>query len=336
MKKVMIFSSGKATSLLANTLNNFGKNYGLSLYHTAILNNNIPTKKDIKKAFQCDVLAIQGTWGSDLRKFDLSKGKVNPRQSILDHYNGIFAKIAKIRKIPFIVLESSTLSRFRGNYINTEYKNIEPRYYRMAKDHWIYGKATWVSPKEKSRLSDYADQIERYGASIDFNSHSWIKNPFGSILILLGLEHDPTNQNNIESWVLDTIKKLRTITNRKILIKAHPQSKLKFKESLAIEDVYIISSGLKIRDLADHCYCAIIDNSTSIFELTELGIICFTSKDSFGAALGNTDISKIENPYYPTLQEYLDWLHSMSYTEFSIFEFNSESILEPFCELIDS
>lgn len=329
-RKVMLVVSGKASALLLETLKRSDlEKHNLELFHYChVKNNRLPKRKDLKKANESDVIILQGTWGSKLRKY---KKEINDsRQAILDCFNSKFAKIAKKRSIPLIVIESATLSRFRQNYLDIDVKLIDPRYYRMAKDHWIYGKAKWINPKTEQRLY----QLNKYDIDIDFNNHTWRNNLNGAILILAGLEFDPTNEYDIELWIQKSIQKIRKVTNRAILVKPHPLSNLKFENISIFSDVYLISPDLKIKNLADYCKVAVINQSTSLFELTELGIICFTDKTNFGAELGNTDLKNIENPYYPSIDEYLEWINKMSYTEFSIFEYNSEIILEYLNELI--
>ena len=72
-----------------------------------------------------------------------------------------------------------------------------------------------------------------------------------------------------------------------------------------------------------------LDSSTSIFELTELGIPTITTEHSFGVGLGNTDLRKIEKLNYAKSDEVLKWYKQMASTEFLLSEFNNEEFILP-------
>ena len=62
-------------------------------------------------------------------------------------------------------------------------------------------------------------------------------------------------------------------------------------------------------------YCAVIDNSTSIFELIDAGIPTFCSEMNFGSELLNTDVENICDPYLASKKEVMRWTNRMSCTE---------------------
>jgi len=78
----------------------------------------------------------------------------------------------------------------------------------------------------------------------------------------------------------------------------------------------------------------VLGESTSIFQLINLGIPCITSKYNFGVELENTNIDKIEDLYYAKPEEVLEWYKMVSYTEFTLQEFDSDKIFPYIKELI--
>ena len=78
-----------------------------------------------------------------------------------------------------------------------------------------------------------------------------------------------------------------------------------------------IDKKTPLKNLKERLYCAVLDNSTSIFELTFLGIPCFTSSANFGYKLKNNDLSKIEDIYYADKYEMKQWYNEMAHTELS-------------------
>jgi len=139
------------------------------------------------------------------------------------------------------------------------------------------------------------------------------------------LEDDPTSSIPVAKFVAQTVHCIKQVTDRKIVVKAHPHSKLTYDDL----DVEVMVGDSKIVDLAKDVYCAVLDSSTSIFELTELGIPTITTKHSFGVGLGNTDYTKIENLHYASSEEVLNWYEQMASTEFLMSEFNSKDFIMP-------
>jgi len=232
-----------------------------------------------------------------------------------------------------IHLESATLSRMKCNYINKFYKVIPPRFYRMGLNHWVFSHTKWCKPI-KGRLEKNLKLIEEENKFTFKNvfNHQWKNNKDGYIVILPGLEDDPTSSIPVAEFVAQTVHWIKKATNRKIVVKAHPHSKLTY-ENLGVE---VMTGPTRLTDLAKDLYCAVLDSSTSIFELTELGIPTITTQHSFGVGLGNTDYTKIENLHYASSEEVLKWYEQMASTEFLMSEFADEDFITPrIMELLD-
>ena len=274
----------------------------------------------------CDFFLNNGTFGSEHPKRVWQPNKDNHKMAVMNHRNDLVNMFAYHYNKKIIHLESATLSRIKCNYINKFYKEIPPRFYRMGLDHWVYSKTKWCKPI-KGRLEKIIKLIEAEN-KIKFTNvfnHKWKNNKDGYILILPGLEDDPTSSIPVASFVEQTIHWIKQVTNRKIVVKAHPHSKLTY-ENL---DVEVMTGSNKIVDIVKDIYCAVLDSSTSIFELTELGIPTVTTEHSFGVGLGNTDFRKIENLNYKNSKEVLEWYEEMASTEFLMSEFNKKEFIEP-------
>ena len=101
-----------------------------------------------------------------------------------------------------------------------------------------------------------------------------------------------------------------------------------------MKDVEVVPKNIPLNSIIDKVYCGVLGESTSIFQLINLGIPCITSQYNFGVELKNTNIDKIEDLYYATPKELLDWYKMVSYTEFTIQEFDSPLIFPYIKELI--
>jgi len=159
--------------------------------------------------------------------------------------------------------------------------------------------------------------------------HRWRSNPQGKICIFVGLENDPTSTMPGSQFVKTSVEKIRQHTDREIVIKPHPLSQFH-------PDGYnVLSNKITIKKLSQMLYCAVLDNSTSIFELTYMGIPCFTTKANFGHKLGNNDLTKINDIYYETPEKMREWYNEMANTEFLVYEFREDTILDYIEEMLN-
>ena len=289
-----------------------------------------------------DAILVWGTWGSSHLKRQWNVGGPYYRNGLKDRLNQFAERLARSYKIPLLVAETATLSRLRTNYIDVpSFKSITPYYYRLGVGHWTYDRTLWCNPTltDYSRLDQFRDRLnQKYDLDWDYRSHVWqnTRRPRRKIWLLPGLEQDPTSTMPIMKWIKESITTIKRVSSRQIVIKPHPLSVLDFK---AVADkfskVSVANIDLPIKDCYSEMYCAVIDNSTSIFELFDAGIPTFTNKYNFGSPLGNTDLSKINDIYYPSTEQTVKWLHQMSYTEFSIDEWRSTDMFQYIHHLIE-
>lgn len=327
--KIILFDKSKAPHQLFHAL----KNDSEVIDYTKVNSFNYEHLYHIKT---CDFFINNGTFGSDHPKRNWLPNVENHKTAVMNHRNDIINMFARYYNKKIIWFESATISRMKCNYINKFYKEIPPRFYRMGLNHWVFSKTKWPT-SQQGRLNSNLKIIEAEN-NIKFKNienHQWKNNKNGFILILPGLEDDPTSSIPVDEFVRDNIKKIRKITDRKIVVKAHPHSKLEYK-NIEEKDVTVVVGGNKIVDMQNDIYCAVLDSSTSIFELVNLGIPTITTKHSFGADLKNTDISKIENLHYATSDEVYLWMEKMAATEYLLNEIGDvEFILPKIKELLN-
>lgn len=279
--------------------------------------------------YDSDAIVLNGTWGSDLRKqlyipkdfsYDrVSSGELQQkyklRSAVQDVLNSYWVDLAKKHNKKIVVFESRTISRAEDNYRETDHKaNV-----RVSLDSWVYEDGKWLTPSDFNtpRLTK-ADRLY---------DHSWDVNKGGSIYVFTGLEIDPTSTMPINEFLESTIKTIRKHTERRIKIKIHPVSKMQ-KEyhylAKKYKNVKFLNSNQKISEMYEDMYCAVINNSTSIFELIDAGIPTYCAKENFGRDLKNTNLNTINNPYLASKKEVLEWVNNMSCTEIPMAYFETE------------
>jgi len=309
-------------------------NYDIPIQYN---DNKVINMTDLYYINNCDVVLFFGTFGSNHPNRQWQPDTKNLRQAWLETINSFISNYCKSINKKIIVFETGTLCRVRSAITGTTYwKDETPFYYRMGLQHWTYGKATFANPT-KDRLKkylinnpDYKDQL-----SNQFYNHQWKNNKDGYILICLGLENDPTATKPIDQFVEEAYNEIRKYTDRKIIVKPHPHTKIDFsKYETTYNNLEPGWDKLSLKNLSDKIYCAVLDNSTSVFELTFLGIPCFTNKANFGYKLKNNDLSNIENIYYCTPEEMKEWYNEMAHTEFTLKEIGSDEHLEIIKEML--
>ncbi len=348
MLKIVSLGTSNAISAIEHAIKHWGKRENLSLHRVFKypVSGKLLSEEDVVRIINCDAYLVDGTWGSTSPKrqkyktADIEKdkdGKVIDfnRFAWMEYVNLQASRLAKKYRKPLLVTESATLSRIKCNYIDTWYKKTGPRYYRMGKNQWTYGKTKWCKPENLQRLNNMIMLTNRYNPEVKLDNiynHQWKNNKDGAVLIVPGLEHDPTSSMPVPEFIKTTVEKVRKATTRKILVKAHPHSKIVIED--LVEDVEVVDRDVTLNTIIDDVYCGVLGESTSIFQLINLGIPCITSKYNFGVELENTNIDKIEDLYYAEPKEVLEWYKMVSYTEFTLQEFDSDMIFHYIKELI--
>ena len=368
MLKIVSLGTSNAISAITLAIKQYGKKQNLSIYRIFKKPGKALFENDVFNLKNCDAYLVDGTWGStspERQKYktvDIEKDKYGKiidfkRFAWMEYINLQANLLAKKYNKPLLVTESATLSRVKCNYINIWYKKTGPRYYRMGLGQWTYGKTKWckvrgvVEQKSATYPNDYesnkwgslqrldsmihlTEKINK-GVKIDnIYNHKWKNNKDkdGAVLIMPGLEHDPTSSIPVSEFIKTSVEKVRKATTRKILVKPHPHSKIVIQD--LVKDVEVVSKDITLNSIIDKVYCGVLGESTSIFQLINLGIPCITSQYNFGVELKNTNIDKIEDLYYATPKELLAWYKMVSYTEFTIQEFDSPLIFPYIKELI--
>jgi hypothetical protein len=349
MLKIVSLGTSNAISAIEHSIKHWGKREKLSLHRVFKypVNGKLLSEEDVVRIINCDAYLVDGTWGStspkrqkyktaDIEKDKYGKVKDFNRFAWMEYVNLQANRLAKKYRKPLLVTESATLSRIKCNYIDTWYKKTGPRYYRMGKNQWTYGKTKWCKPENFQRLNNMLQLTQRYNPEITYidniYNHQWKNNKDGAVLIVPGLEHDPTSSIPVSEFIKTSVEKVRKATTRKIIVKPHPHSKIVIQD--LVEDVEVVPKDVTLNSIIDKVYCGVLGESTSIFQLINLGIPCITSKYNFGVELENTNIDKIEDLYYAEPEEVLEWYKMVSYTEFTLKEFDSDTILHYIKELI--
>ena len=142
---------------------------------------------------------------------------------------------------------------------------------------------------------------------------SWKKT--GSKIIIAAPDEKPCKFYGIDkdSWVAETILKLKQYTDREIIVRDRAKSRLQRIEHNTLKQA-----------LDDDVYALVTYNSVAATESVLYGIPAFTLAPANAASpVCSQDLSQIETPYYPEMDKVFEWACHLAYGQFHINEFKN-------------
>jgi hypothetical protein len=123
----------------------------------------------------------------------------------------------------------------------------------------------------------------------------------------------------VEQWVQETIKQIRSVSDRPIIIRPHPRHPI--KTNLPVElPIYTDKDDTNFALSLTDCWAVVNFNSNPGVQSIILGTPAFVDKSSLASTVGNLDLSLIENPYRSDRTEWFEWLCHCEWLESEIEE----------------
>lgn len=151
------------------------------------------------------------------------------------------------------------------------------------------------------------------------------------VLILMQKDSGWTMEGiNCVQWCASTIKEIRKYTNRPIVVRVHPSDIKQIGRYVNTINDPMTTVSLKhdIREDLENAWCSITYNSSpgavSVIEGIPVFILDEQWKKSPAASVGNTDISRIEDPSMPDREQ---WIQKIAMSHFSIQDIKEGSLL---------
>jgi hypothetical protein len=115
-----------------------------------------------------------------------------------------------------------------------------------------------------------------------------------------------------DQWVQDTIKELRKYTTREIIVR----------------DKGLRPDRIKDKSVAAQCFkeevwALVTYQSMAALEAMHYGIPAFTMAPCCVDSVANKDLSRIEDPHYPSADEFKNLLHYLAYCQYTVNEFSN-------------
>ena len=115
-----------------------------------------------------------------------------------------------------------------------------------------------------------------------------------------------------DEWVSSTVKKLKELTDRPIVIRDKQDRIQRVKVNPIFKDLY-------------DCHALVTYQSIAAVESVLYGVPAFTLAPTAADPVSNKDLNVIENPYWPDDVTRHKWAHHLAYGQFHINEFKDGS-----------
>jgi len=137
---------------------------------------------------------------------------------------------------------------------------------------------------------------------------------------------------DMTAWTQQTVQRLRSITNRPIVIRPHPKHKINLSELTSLPGVSESVNGSTLQQDLSNAWAAVFCNSSSSVAAVLAGIPVFADdNDCVTWAVANKDLAQIESPAMPDRTQ---WLYDLSAAHWTDEESCSGAIYQRFVEYL--
>jgi hypothetical protein len=235
------------------------------------------------------------------------------------------------KNIPLITFDGGVLSSF-GN-VST------------SPDHH-FRVALYTPMNDGNFLSDNSpsDRWEMLKKKFNVRYESWRKSNQQDPILFVLQPSDNWSMNELDpiAWFKSVYEKLRSATDRKFLVRPHPnhvdaiaKRKHEFPEDieLLIGKKHFIGDEKKFyrfhfQEAITNCHAVVTHNSTASVDSCVRGIPTFVTSDlALCYPVANTNLNDIESPKYPDRTQ---WLNDLGYKMWSIQEIKDGTVYKRF------
>ena len=264
-------------------------------------------------------MAAMFGYGGD-KQMHHTKGR---RRELADH--------CRAKKIPLITFDGGLLSSF-GNVSTSPDHHFRVSLYTPMND------GNFLSDNSPS------DRWEMLVKKFNVKYEPWRKSNPADPIIFVMQPKDNWSMNELDpiDWFKGVYEKLRPITNRKFIVRPHPNnvSNILEREKELPNDVEIqytkkhfVGDEKKyyrfhFQDVITNCHAVVTHNSTASVDSCVRGIPTFVTSDlALCWPVANKDLSKIESPNYPDRTQ---WVNDLGYKLWSIKEIRDGTVYKRF------
>lgn len=280
------------------------------MYDVVVYFSSLPRIADHDRKVQIMRAFSQGCKNQGLRVLDQTElNVVDCRLAVMIGWVG------QTFKGPHIHLRNDVINRqlSRGNHVmpidGSCFKFADPnsRYVRYSLDGVFYNQHEYAN---KNSSDQKWNQI-RY----DLKMPNMLPYRTAGNHILICLQRDGgwnMKGEDLERWLVITVKRIRAVSNRPILIRPHPKRPM--KETVAkvtsFPEVYVSVPPSTLDQDLEGAWAAVFYNSSSSVAAILKGIPVFvTDEDAVTWDVANNDVRDIQNPRLPDREQ---WLYDLA------------------------
>ena len=151
----------------------------------------------------------------------------------------------------------------------------------------------------------------------------------GSTILIVAPDEKPCKFYDIEldAWLAQTVATIKQHTDRPIVVRERNRSRMDRKTN-------------RVEKALDDVHAVVTFNSIAGTEAILAGVPVFAMAPSNAARpVSNTDLTKIDNPWWPDCDQILAWAYHLAYAQFHIDEFKNgraEKILKQTEEILSA
>ena len=237
----------------------------------------------------------------------------------------------RAKKIPLVTFDGGLLSSF-GNVSTSPDHHFRVSLYTPMND------GNFLSENSPS------DRWEMLVKKFNVKYEPWRKSDPSDPIIFVMQPKDNWSMNELDpiDWFKGVYEKLRPITNRKFIVRPHPNnvSNILEREKELPSDVEIqytkkhfVGDEKKyyrfhFQDVITNCHAVVTHNSTASVDSCVRGIPTFVTSDlALCWPVANKDLTKIESPDYPDRTQ---WVNDLGYKLWSIKEIRDGTVYKRF------
>lgn len=197
-------------------------------------------------------------------------------------------------------------------HADANYGGRLPKYYRMSVD--AFQPTGYFMRHDRS-----PDRWEALG----YDMRPWRKPGKDQHVIVAGgsekysFWHD--HDGGATGWAWRVIDEVRRYTKRPICYRPKPS----WADAVPIKDTRFSRPPTTIQEELRNCWALVTFGSNAAVDAVCAGVPVFVLGDGIALSMGLDDLSKIEEPYYPSDKERFRWAYNLAYCQFSLEEMAS-------------
>lgn len=203
-----------------------------------------------------------------------------------------------------------------------KFADLDSMFLRYSLNGVFYNKDNYANQNSSNQKWDRIRQI------LGLQLKPW-RNDGKHILICLQRDGGwSLKGTDLNSWTNETVHKIRQFSNRPIIIRPHPKTKVNLKHLTSLPNVIQSHESSTLTQDLDNAWASVFYNSSSSVAAALSGIPIFANDDDCVTwSIANNNLANIENPLLPDREQ---WLYNLAAAHWTDRESQSGAIFQKF------